>query len=65
MDIKEIRKRIKKWRDFYGQDIVDTTNITTKDKAREVLEEHRRFLEDQNTDALEHLNNFERELGLY
>jgi len=65
MRTREIIKRIKDYRDFYGGDIPDTTGIKTKEQAREVLESHRTLMEDTLRDAMTHLDNFERELGLY
>jgi hypothetical protein len=64
MNTKEVIKRTKKFNDFYGQDLSDTTNLNTKKDCLERLEEHRRFLEDQNTDALKSLDNFIRKLGI-
>lgn len=65
MKIREIVRQMKKWQDFYGGDIPDVTGIKTKEQARERLEAHRRLLEDTLSDAMEHLDEFERKLGLY
>lgn len=67
MLIKEIKKKLLKWFDFYGQDIVWTDDIeacVTKQDCYDILQRHKRFLDDQNNDATSHLNNFKKELGL-
>jgi len=64
MRTREIVRRIKKWHDFYGGDILDTTGIKTKEQARERLEDHRRLMEETLSDAMSHLDEFEKELGL-
>ena len=65
MRAREIVSRIKKWKDFYGGDIPDTSGIKTREQAKEVLEGHRQLMEETLGDAMSHLDNFERELGLY
>ncbi len=65
MRTREIIRRIKKWKDFYGGDIPDTTGIKTKEQAKEVLEGHRTLMENTLSDAMSRLDDFERELGLY
>lgn len=67
MKIKEIKSKLLKWQDFYGQDIVDTRSIEkakTKEDLRQVLESHKFWLENQNIDALQDLANFIDALGL-
>lgn len=67
MTIQEIKKMLLDWNDFYGQDIVDTGAIDdakTKKDLRNVLEDHKFSLENQNIDALQDLDNFIDELGL-
>jgi len=62
------QKLIKKTRpflNFYGGDLSDTTNLKTKEDCRERLEAHRKLMEDMLSDAMAHLNDFERELGIY
>ncbi len=65
MRTREIVRRIRKWRDFYGGDIPDVPEVRTKEQAKEILEGHRRLMEETLSDAMSHLDNFERELGLY
>ena len=67
MKLSKIKNKLLNWRDFYGQDISDVSSITnadTKEELREVLQAHRNWLEDQNSDALQDLDNLEKKLGL-
>jgi len=65
MRTSEVIKKTKKFIDFYGGDILDTTNLKTKEDCRERLEGHRQLMEDTLSDAMTHLDEFERELGIY
>lgn len=65
MRTREVILRTKKFIDFYGADLSDTTGLKTKDDCKVRLEEHRRLMEDTLSDAMSHLDNFERELGIY
>ena len=52
--IKELKKEMLEWRDFYEQDIVQTDkikNATTIKELHDIMQEHRDFLELQATDA--------------
>ena len=64
MRTREVISRIKKFRDFYGFDIVAVEEIKTKRQAKEALDKHRRWLELTLTDALTGLDTFIQELGL-
>jgi len=67
MRISAIKKKIRLWEDFYGQDIEDGGAIKSaknKGELARVLRNHARFLEDQANDAQSHLEHFERGLGL-
>ena len=68
MTIKEIKKNLLNWQDFYGQDISDITSIKkakTKEELNKVLQSHRDWLEFQSIDALTDLDNFSNKLGLF
>ena len=67
MKIKKIKNELLNWRDFYGQDIADRgaiKNAKTKKELKEVLQNHKDWLEHQNIDALQDLDTFMKELGL-
>ena len=67
MRTREIISKMKKWRDFYGGDIPDTNaidSIKSTEDAYKILELHRTLLEDTLSDAMTHLDEFERELGI-
>lgn len=65
MKTAEVIKRTKAFIDFYGGDLSDTTNLKTKEDCWERLENHRELMEDTLCDAMTHLDDFERELGIY
>lgn len=65
MKTAEVIKRTKKFIDFYGGDLPDPTNLKTKEDCRNRLEAHRRLMENTLCDAMTHLDDFERELGIY
>lgn len=67
MDIRTIKNKMLKWRDWYGQDIVQENEIKkakTKKGLYLILKTHYRFLEDQNIEALRDVDNFIKKLGL-
>lgn len=65
MRTREVIRRTKHFVDFYGADLPDTTGLKTKDDCKTRLEEHRKLMEDTLCDAMSHLDNFEKELGIY
>lgn len=68
MTLDKIKEKILKWKDFYGGDITDYERInraTSKEELKVILEEHRSLMEDMLSDANYHLDNFEKEIGLY
>lgn len=64
MRTSEVIRRTKRYRDFYGADLSDTTNLKTKEDCRKRLENHRTLMEQTLSDAMTHLDNFEKELGI-
>jgi len=65
--LEVLKKKILKWTDFYGQDIVTTDEIEkakTKKELKEIIKKHIDFLYDQHLDANSHAENFIRELDL-
>ena len=67
MKIEEIKQKMINWEDFYGADISNTSGISkarTKKQLKEILEHHRRYMEDTLCDACRDLDQFEKELGL-
>lgn len=67
MKLSEIKNKMFEWTDFYGGDIVDHEAIRrakTKDELAEVLNSHKRLLENMLCDAIRHLDIFKNELGL-
>lgn len=67
MKIKDIKKRMLNYRDFYGQDLVQKDLIKkakTKKELAKVLVYHRRFLADQANDAGCEIDGFIKDVGL-
>jgi len=68
MTLEGMKEKILKWKDFYGGDIADYERVNranSKEELKTILEEHRSFMEDMLSDANSHLDNFEKELGIY
>jgi molecular chaperone GrpE (heat shock protein) len=62
---RKLKDEILEWRDFYGQDISATDkieNAKTIDDLVDVVESHKRFLEDQNSDAISNCEHFIKEI---
>jgi regulator of sigma D len=67
MKISEIKQFILEYKDFYGGDIPNTDEIKrarSKQELRDILHNHRIFLEDQLADALNHLREFKDSITL-
>ena len=67
MNIADIKKEMLEWLDFYGQDFVECDKIEkakTKKELKEVIEGHLFFLETQNIDAITHIEQFKKKIGL-
>lgn len=68
MSIRNKQIKMIKFRDFYDGDLISLDDIPkarTNEDLRKCLQRHYRFLEDQQTDALAHLDRFIKELKLY
>lgn len=68
MTIKKKKEKMLKFGDYYGGDLLSLDIIEkakTNEDLRNCLHRHTKYLEDQNIDALTHLDCFKRELGLY
>jgi len=67
LTVAEIKHKVLEWEDFYGQDIVQTDLIKkakSKKVIKEIINNHIRWLQDQNIDAIKHAEQFIEELGL-
>lgn len=67
MRLDTIKEMMIEWVDFYGQDICATDKIaeaTTKKQLLEVINNHIKFLEMQNIDAITHSERFKKSLNL-
>lgn len=67
MELPEIKIAMKNYRDFYGSQLLGSSNIDNCKNlfdCEEVIETHREHLESMLSDANSHLNNFRSRIGL-
>ena len=67
MTLQKAKTKMLLYRDFYGQDFVDTEaikNARTKADLNNVIRQHERFLELQLGDAMNHLKQLSKDLKL-
>lgn len=67
MTLDKIKTEMKKYRDFYGGDLIslnEIDNATSKKELSKLLEEHRLHMEKMLADAHSHIDNFKSKLGL-
>lgn len=67
MNIDKIKEEMKKYRDFYGGDLLDISeidNALTKNELEIIIENHRSHIEAMMCDAHSHLDNFKHRVGL-
>lgn len=64
METREVVRRVKKFRDYYGFDIVNASELKTEKDCLEALEVHKRWLEDALVDAMRGVDRFIDELGI-
>ena len=65
--VERLKKDMMTWKDFYGKHIVSTEqiqNATSMKELKEIMHEHRAFLEEQNANALKHLDETIKNFGL-
>lgn len=63
MNFNKLKKKTEEYRDFYGQDIIFIEPPKTVEDLRSGLWSHHNFLQQQNVDALSHLEEFMSEVG--
>ena len=67
MKLGAIKKRMKKYRDFHGNDLIGVDDIDSAKNINElvdILENHRAYLEQQLTDASTDLDKFKKDIGV-
>lgn len=65
MKIKDIKEKMLSWSDYYGGDIMQRDKIEkakTRLELYDIMNEHIRFLEMQQIDAITHAENFKKDL---
>lgn len=67
MSIKEIKEEMESYKDFYGGDLLEVSQIKsckTKEDLAAIIDRHDTHLEDMLADAQSHLSHFRKRLGL-
>lgn len=67
MDIKKIKKEMIAYRDLFGGDLLNVSDIDSaksKEELAIIIDKHYDFLSDQCNDAQHSLSRFKNELGL-
>lgn len=68
MTIEKIKQEMANYRDFYGGDLLEESEIKdckTVEELNRIIERHRSHMEDMLSDAMSHLDNFKRKIGLH
>jgi len=67
MRIEKIKQEMLNYRDFYGGDLLGSSeiaNATTKEELNNIIENHRSHMEAMLSDANSHLDNLKRKIGI-
>lgn len=67
MTIEKIKQEMAKYRDFYGGDLLGSSeiaNATSKEELSKIIEEHRSHMESMLSDANSHLDSLKRKCKL-
>ena len=63
MDIQEIKKKMKNWKDSAGFDLsADIDSMKSEEDVRKILNAHRNWLDDLSNEAQRSTDDFEKEL---
>lgn len=68
MTIEKIKEELLKYRDFYGGDLLNISDVeaaTTREELSKIIELHRSHMEAMLCDAGSHLDNLKRRTGLH
>lgn len=67
MTLKEAKKELLKYKDFYGGDLVEIDEIgkaESMEELEEIVNRHIRFLEDQLSDAINDIEQLKQKISL-
>lgn len=64
MRTRTVIAKVKKFRDYYGFDIVNASELKTKKDCLEALKNHKSWLEDALKDAMTGVDKFIKDLGI-
>jgi hypothetical protein len=65
MNIRQIKKEMKNWIDFYGGDFIvfdEIDKAKTGDELRNIFDRHEKRFEDMLSDACSHLREFKNKV---
>lgn len=68
MELEEIKKEMKKYRDLYGGELLDYAEIDNCKNlldCESLIERHRSHMADMLSDADRHLDNFRKRIGVW
>jgi hypothetical protein len=68
MEIEKIKEEMIKYRDFYGGDLLDVSeveNAKSKKELEQIIERHRSHMEMMLSDANSHLDSFKKKVSLH
>ena len=66
--LKEVKKMLKAYTDFYGSELISRYEIDDAKNVldlEEIIERHRDFIIDQSTDACAEIDRFKKSLGVF
>lgn len=67
LDLKSIKKQMLEYRDYYGGDLLNVSDIKSaksKRELRDILQNHYKYIADMANDAQRDLERFQDSLGL-
>lgn len=67
MKLEKIKEEMIAYRDFFGGDLINVSevdNAQTKEELKQIIWRHHSHMEDMLSDAKSHLNHFQNKLGI-
>ena len=68
MKIKDKKVAMKKYIDFFGGDLVEVSKVDsakTNKELKAIIETHKRHMEDMLSDAVSHIESFQKKIDLF
>lgn len=67
MKIDDIKKQMLEYRDFYGGELLNVSDVEaakTRQELYDILNQHEAFMESMLSDAMSHMSNFKHKIEL-